>query len=385
MADKRDFYEVLGIEKGADDATIKKAYRTLAKKYHPDMNQGDADAEHKFKEVNEAYGVLSDQQKKEQYDQFGHSAFDQSSGGGYGGFGGGGFGDFTDLGDIFGSFFGGGFGGSNSRTRNSAVRGEDILVRLTINFEEAVFGTKKDISYSRTEKCGECGGSGAQKGTQAETCGTCGGSGQRKVIQRLGGMQFQSTTTCETCGGTGKIIKTPCTKCRGGGAVKNTKKIGVTIPAGINNGERVALRGLGNDGKGGGISGDLIIAVTVRPHNIFRREGFNIYCEVPISITEATLGAEITVPSLEGSVKHTIPEGTQTGTSFTLRQKGIPYVNSANRRGDLIFTVTVEVPKALTEKQKQHMRDFAESCGESNYLKQSSFFKKMFDKNTRKD
>jgi len=379
MADKRDYYEVLGVDKNADDASIKKAYRTLAKKYHPDMNPGDDEAEYKFKEANEAYGVLSDPQKKAQYDQFGHSAFDPSAGGSGSGFGGGGFGDFTDLGDIFGSFFGGGFGGS-SRTRNTSVRGEDILVRLTISFEEAVFGTKNDITYNRVEKCSDCGGSGAQKGTHAETCSACGGTGQRRVIQRLGGMQFQTTATCDVCGGIGKIIKTPCSKCRGSGYVRNSKKIAVNIPAGINNGERVALRGLGSEGKGVGGAGDLIIAVTVRPHNVFRREGFDIYCEVPISITEATLGAEIFVPTLEGSVKYVIPEGTQTGTSFTLRQKGIPYINSTNRRGDLIFTVTVEIPRSLNEKQKQHMRDFALSCGENNYIKRSSFFKKIFDK-----
>ena len=384
MADKRDYYEVLGVDKSADEATLKKAYRSLAKKYHPDMNPGNAEAEAKFKEVNEAYDVLSDSEKRAKYDQFGHAAFDPSAGaGGYGGGFGGGFGDFGDLGDIFGSFFGGGFGGgfggNTAQRRNAPMRGEDVSVRITLTFEEAAFGVKKDITYNRIEKCPECSGSGAAAGTKAETCSTCHGTGQKRVVQRVAGMQFQSTTTCDACRGTGKIIKNPCSNCRGTGYVKVSKKLNVSIPAGINDGERIALRGQGCDGRNGGPTGDLIITVIVRAHNVFERSGTNIYCEVPITVAEATLGADIEVPTLEGKMTFTIPEGTQPGTEFTIKQKGIPYVNNANRRGDLIFTVNVEIPKGLSEKQKEHMRAFADSCGKSNYSKKNSFFKKFFD------
>ncbi len=375
MADKRDYYEVLGIDRSADEATIKKAYRTLAKKYHPDLHPGDAEAEASFKEVNEAYAVLSDADKKAKYDQFGHAAFDPAAGGGGYGGGFGGFGDFGDLGDIFGSFFGGGFGGGGQR-RNAPTRGEDISVRVSVTFEEAAFGVKKDVSYHRIQKCSDCGGSGAQKGTNAETCTVCGGSGQRRITQRMGGMAFQTTTTCDTCRGTGKIIKSPCTNCKGTGYVKVNKKLSVNIPAGIDNGERIALRGQGCDGRNGGPTGDLIITVMVKEHSFFERDGYNLYCEIPLTVAEATLGAEIEVPTLEGNQKFTIPEGTQPGTAFTLRQKGIPFVNNANRRGDLIFTVNVEIPKSLNDKQKEHMRAFAEACKESNYSKKSGFFKK---------
>ena len=249
---------------------------------------------------------------------------------------------------------------------------------MTLTFEEAVFGVKKDVSYGRVCQCSECRGTGAQKGTNVETCATCHGTGQVKRVQRMGGMTFQSTGVCDACRGTGKIIRTPCTKCRGAGYVRETKKLTVSIPAGINDGERVALRGQGSDGKNGGQAGDLIISVSVRKHSFFERDGYNIYCEVPITVAEATLGAEINVPTLEGTQKFTIPEGTQPGTAFTLRQKGVPYVNTANRRGDLIFTVTVEIPKGLTEKQKECMRNFADSCGNSNYSKRDGFFKRLF-------
>ena len=376
MADKRDYYEVLGLEKGADESAIKKAYRSLAKKYHPDMNPGDAEAEAKFKEVNEAYDVLSDPDKRAKYDQYGHAAFDPSMGGGAG-FGG--FGDFGDFGDIFSSFFGGGFGGSSSARRNAPTRGEDIGVRITISFEEAAFGIKRDISYARVQKCPDCSGSGAAAGSSAETCPDCGGSGQRRVTQRLGGMAFQSTVTCEKCKGSGKIIKNPCGNCRGTGYVRINRKLSVSIPAGIDDGERIALRGEGNEGRNGGPAGDLILIVSVRPHAFFERDGYNIYCEIPISIVDATLGAEIEVPTLEGKQKYDIPEGTQPGTSFTLKGKGIPYVNSS-RRGDLVFSVNVEVPKNLSEKQKDAMRAFADACGEKNYAKKNSFRNKFFGK-----
>ena len=374
---QRDYYEVLGLDKSADADAIKRAYRQLAKKYHPDLNPGNAEAEKNFKEVNEAYSILSDADKKAKYDQFGHAAFDPTAGagGGYGGGFGGGFGDFGDLGDIFSSIFGGGFGGGTQR-RNGPQRGDDVGVRVTLTFEEAVFGCKKDISYNRLHKCPACNGTGAEAGTSAETCPDCRGAGQRVVNQRMGGMTFQTKTTCEKCRGTGKFIKSPCQKCRGMGLERENRKLTVTIPAGIDNGERIALRNQGCEGKNGGPAGDLIIEVAVRSHNVFERDGANIYCEVPITVTEATLGAEIDIPTLEGTAKHRIDEGTQPGTVFTLRGKGIPYVNDRQgRRGDLIITVNVEIPRGLSDKQKDALREFAEACGEKNYAKKGKFTK----------
>ncbi len=369
MADKRDYYEVLGLNKSASDDEIKKAYRKLAKQYHPDMNPGDKVAEEKFKEVNEAYAVLSDPDKKAKYDQFGHAAFDPSMGGA-------GFGDFGgfDFGDIFSSFFGGGGGGG--QRRNAPQRGEDLQYRITLTFEEAAFGCKKDISYGRVERCSECGGSGAAKGTSPETCPTCGGSGQVRSSQRTAFGVFQTTHACDNCRGTGKIIKNPCHNCNGKGYVKIQKKLTVTIPAGIDNGEYLKVSGQGNEGRNGGYAGDLIVAVSVRAHPIFERDGNNIYCEIPITFVEAALGAEIDVPTLGEPVKYTIPEGTQSGTSFTVRGAGIVSTRTG-RKGDLVFRVAVEVPKNLNEKQKQMLRDFAEESGQKNYTKRQSFFKKF--------
>ena len=354
---QRDYYEVLGLDKSADADAIKRAYRQLAKKYHPDLNPGDAEAEKNFKEVNEAYSILSDTEKKAKYDQFGHAAFDPTAGAG-------------------GGYGGGGFGGGSTQRRNGPQRGDDVGARVTLTFEEAAFGCKKDVSYTRLHKCPSCNGTGAEAGTSAETCPDCRGAGQRIVNQRMGGMTFQTKTTCEKCRGTGKFIKSPCQKCRGMGLERETRKLTVNIPAGIDNGERIALRGQGCEGKNGGPAGDLVIEVTVRAHSIFERDGVNIYCEVPVTVTEATLGAEIDVPTLEGTVKHKIEEGTQPGTVFTLRGKGIPYVNDRNnRRGDLIFTVNVEIPRGLSEKQKDALREFAEACGEKNYTKKGKFTK----------
>ena len=378
MADnKRDYYEVLGISKGASDDEIKKAYRAQAKKYHPDLHPGDKEAELKFKEINEAYGVLSDAEKRSQYDRFGHAAFDPSSGGGsgFGGFGGFSGGDF-DFGDIFSSFFGGG-GGSRSR-HNAQIDGDDILTRVTVSFEEAAFGCKKEVTFARVEACGECGGSGAEKGTKPETCKTCNGSGQVTVRQQtmLGYMQTQRP--CSECRGSGRIIKTPCKNCNGKGYIKVNKKLEVQIPAGIDNGQRIVLRSQGSAGRNGGATGDLIIEVRVKPHDIFERDGNNIYCEVPISFTEAALGAEIEIPTLGGKTeKYQIPEGTQTGTNFTLRGKGIQDVNG-KRRGDLIFTVVVETPKNLSSEQKKMLSEFAATFGETTSQKRTSFFKKIF-------
>lgn len=372
MAEKRDYYEVLGVSKNAGEADLKKAYRTLAKKYHPDMNPGDKEAEAKFKEVNEAYEILSDSEKRQQYDQFGHAAFSQGGDGGAG-FGGG-FGGFG-FEDIFSSFFGGG-GGTR---RNGPIKGDDVGVRITLTFEEAVFGCKKEVSYQRTETCGDCGGSGAEKGSKSETCAKCHGSGRITVQQRtiMGIMQTQRG--CDACGGKGKVITNPCRKCRGSGQVSQSKKLEVNIPAGIDNGQRIVLRGQGHAGKNGGPNGDLFVEVRVKTHSFFEREGNHLYCEVPISITEATLGAEIEIPTLEGKEKFRIPEGTQPATNFTLRGKGVPDVNSG-RRGDLVITVNVEVPKNLSPEQKRLLAEFAAGFGDQNNTKKTSFLKKLFDR-----
>lgn len=376
MADKQDYYETLGVEKSASADDIKKAYRTLAKKYHPDMNPGDKAAEQKFKEVNEAYSVLSDPDKKAKYDQYGHAAFDASAGfGGDSGFSGfGGF-DGFDMGDIFSSIFGGGSRSSSSRA-NAPIPGDDIGVRVVLSFEEAVFGCKKEVSFARIQKCDDCQGSGAAKGTSAEKCTKCQGTGVVRVQQRTAFGVMQSTRACPDCNGTGKIIKSPCPNCRGKGMVKINKKLEVTIPAGIDDGQRIALRSQGNDGRNGGPAGDLIIQVSVRPHAIFERDGYDLYCDVPITISEATLGATIKVPTLEGTMDYNIPEGTQTGTVFTLKQKGVTNVNSRSR-GNLYVKVVVETPKNLTEEQKNILRSFAESCQEKNFAKRSGFFSRF--------
>ena len=377
MADnKRDYYEVLGVKSEASADEIKKAYRTLAKKYHPDMNPGNKEAEVKFKEVNEAYDVLSDEEKRAKYDQFGHAAFDPSAGGGsYGGYGG--FGSDFDFGDIFSSFFG---GSSTRSSRDSAVPGEDVAARIVITFDEAVSGCKKEITFARVEECPDCSATGAAKGTKPETCQTCKGTGRVTVQQQtmLGYMQTQRA--CQSCRGTGKIIKTPCKNCNGKGYIKINKKIEVTIPAGIDTMQRIILRGQGSAGRNGGRPGDLIIEVIVREHKIFTREGNNVYCEVPISFATAALGADIDIPTLGGKTeKYTVPEGTQTGTRFTLRGKGMPDVNT-KRKGDLIITVVVETPKSLTAEQKKLLREFSSSLGEENNGNQQGFFKKMFGK-----
>ncbi len=377
---KRDYYEVLGVGKQATSDEIKKAYRVLAKKYHPDMNPGDKEAEIKFKEVSEAYEVLSDADKRQKYDQYGHAAFDPSMGGGSG-FGGGfgGFGADFDFGDIFSSFFGGGGGSSRSRA-NAPVDGEDIATRITIGFDEAVFGCKKEISFQRIEACSDCSGSGAAKGTKAESCQTCRGTGRVTVQQQtmLGYMQTQRA--CQDCRGTGKIIKTPCKNCNGKGFIKINKKLEVTIPAGIDTMQRIILRGQGSAGRNGGANGDLIIEVRVKEDKVFTRSGNNVYCEVPISFSEAALGAEIDIPTLGGGTeKYQIPEGTQTGTTFTMKGKGVADVNT-KRKGDLIITVNVETPKNLTAEQKKLLQEFSASLGENNTGKKTNFFKKIFNK-----
>ena len=378
MADKRDYYEVLGVSKGASADEIKKAYRSLAKKYHPDLNPGDKEAEVKFKEVNEAYDVLSDDDKRQKYDQYGHAAFDPSAGGFGGGSGFGGFSSDFDFGDIFSSFFGG--GGSSRSRKNAPIPGEDVTVRITLTFEEAVFGCKKDINYSKIVECPDCHGSGAQDNSGVETCSACRGTGSVTVQQQtiLGYMQTQRT--CQSCRGQGKIIKNPCKNCNGKKYIKVSKKQTVTIPEGIDTNQRIIQRGQGSAGRNGGPAGDLIVEVVVKPHKFFERRGNNVYCEEPISFAEAALGAEIDIPTIGGGTeKYRIPEETQTGTSFTLKGKGIADVHS-KKKGDYILTVAVETPRTLSSEQKKLMQKFAETLGEGNTGKKQSFFKKIFSK-----
>ena len=375
MADnKRDYYEVLGVQKGASADEIKKAYRKLAKKNHPDLNPGDKEAEARFKEVNEAYEILSDDSKRSMYDQYGHAGVDPNfnPGGGFGG----GFGfDDMDLGDIFGSFFGGGFGGGASR-RNAPQRGESLRMSLTLTFEEAAFGCEKEVSLSRTENCPECNGTGAEKGSAVETCQTCHGTGTVKTTHRTPLGMMSSTGPCPNCHGKGKIIKTPCSACRGSGKSRAQRRIKVSIPAGIDEGQTISVRGEGNAGVNGGPSGDLLISVSIKPHHILTRDGSSVLCEVPITFAQATLGAEIEVPTLDGKVKYTVPAGTQTGTVFRLRGKGITVINTT-RRGDQYVRVNIEVPKDLTQKQKDLLIQFAEATDDTAYSQRKSFFEKL--------
>ena len=377
---KRDYYDVLGVEKNAAEAEIKKAYRKLAAKYHPDVNH-DADAEDKFKEINEAYEVLSDPDKKARYDQFGFAGVDPNFnaaaggnpfGGGFSGFGG--FGGFGDLGDIFGDFF----GMRGTRSANAPRKGENIVEQVDLTFEEAAFGVTKEIPVKRVETCTSCGGTGAADGTQVETCTNCGGSGQVRVTQNFMGMTMQSSAACPNCGGRGRIIRTPCSRCKGKGKIRRTQKIRVDIPAGIDNGQTVPVREQGNAGVNGGPNGDLLVAVRIRPHPLFTREGANVLCEMPISFTQAACGADIEVPTLDGKVRYSIPEGTQTGTTFRLRGKGIPYVGYKNR-GDQYVTVVVETPTRLTREQKDILRKFEEVTAENANPKRKSFFEKLRD------
>ena len=363
---KRDYYEVLGVSKGASDDEIKKAYRKMAKQYHPDLNPGDKTAEAKFKEVNEAYEVLSDKEKRSRYDQFGHAGVDPNfgagAGGPFGGFSGADFGDI-DLGDIFGSFFGGGFGGGSSSRRNGPMKGDTLRAGVTITFEEAAFGCEKEIILNREETCETCHGSGCEPGTTAEICPNCRGTGTVRIQRGGGAFTFATTASCPKCNGTGKIIHQPCKSCNGSGSVRKQRKITVKIPAGIDNGQAVSLRGQGGAGRNGGPAGDLIISVTVRPHAFFKRDGTSVYLEQPVSFLQATLGAELEIPTIDGKVKWTLPEGTQPGTTFRLRGKGIPSINGRGR-GDQFVTVQVQVPKNLTREQKEALHAYGQAMGE---------------------
>lgn len=368
MAEKRDYYEVLGIPKDASEDDIKKAYRKMAKKYHPDLHPGDKECEAKFKETNEAAQILGDPEKRAKYDQFGHAAFDPSQGfgggggfnGDFGGFGGfGGFGDiFGDLGDLFGF-------GTGSASRGGPRRGESLRASVTLTFEEAAFGCKKELSVSRVDACPDCHGSGCASGTAPETCPDCHGSGSVRTTQRTPFGMVQSTGPCPKCGGTGKIIHTPCPTCRGKGNVRRSQKIGITIPAGIDDGQTISLKGKGNAGSGGGPAGDLLVTISVLPHAVFQRDGTSVLSAVSVTFAQAALGDEIEVQTLDGRVKLTVPEGTQPGTVFRLKGKGIPYLRGSGR-GDQFVTVNVAVPKGLSAAQREALHAFAKAMNEQD-------------------
>ena len=378
---KRDYYEVLGTQKGASADEIKKAYRKMAMKYHPDRNPGDKEAEEKFKEVGEDYEVLSNDEKRARYAPSGFAGVDPTSaqgGAGFGGFDGfGGFGGFGDLGDIFGDLFGGGRARGGS-SQNAARRGENVMSRLELTFEEAAFGCDKEVTTYRVENCGSCNGTGSADGS-VETCTKCHGTGQERVVQNFMGMQMQSTAPCSRCGGKGKIIKTPCNTCKGKGKVRRSKKINVKVPAGVDEGQSVRVRGEGNVGTGGAPNGDLLVQIEIRAHKEFQRENYDVYSRVPISFAQAALGAEIQVSTLDGGVSFTIPEGTQTGKEFVLRGKGIPLVNNPKTRGDHRFQVVVETPTRLTAEQKELLRQLEGLTQKNENSGKKSFQDKIKD------
>ena len=372
MADKRDYYEVLGLQKGASDNDIKKAFRKMAMKYHPDKNPGDKVAEEKFKEITEAYAVLSDPEKKEKYDRFGHAGVDPNSGfgGGAGGFGG--FGGFEDIFDMFGGAFGGFGGGSRGRRNNGPRKGSDLQKAVTITFEEAAFGTKKEIRLNKYVKCKTCGGSGAAPGTSKKSCPKCGGTGEIRTAQRTPLGTFQSVSPCPDCNGTGEINETPCPDCGGSGKTRDNVTISVNIPAGVDNDSVIPIKGQGEPGVNGGPDGDLYIVINVEPHKIFERRGQDLWLEIPITFDQAALGDDIIVPTLEGKVSYKVPSGTQPDTIFRLKGKGIKSVRG-NRKGDLYVKVNLEVPTKLNSKQKKAISAMAEKVTGECYQKKSSF------------
>ena len=372
MAEKRDYYEVLGVSKGASEDELKKAYRKLAKENHPDLHPGDKECEARFKEINEAYEVLSDSDKRAKSDQFGHAAFDPNQGFGGGGFGG--FEGFGGFGDIFGDIFGGfgGFGGGG-RNPNAPRKGDNLRATVNIKFEEAAFGVKKEVFVAKVEQCPDCKGTGCAEGTTAEVCPDCKGTGSVKTTQRTPFGMVQSTGQCPKCKGRGKIIHTPCKSCRGIGSVRRQHKVTVSVPAGIDDGQTISLRGQGNAGINGGPAGDLLITVLVQPHARFERDGASILLEQEVSFAQAALGSEIEVPTLDGKVKLNIPEGTQPGSVFRLKGKGVPYLR-ANGRGDQFVTVKVAVPKNMSSAQKEALRQYASAMGET--IEQKNIFGK---------
>lgn len=364
MADKRDYYEVLGVSKSASEDEIKKAYRKKAKQYHPDLNPGDAEAEAKFKEANEAYEVLSDSQKKARYDQFGHAGVDPNygaGGGAYGGGFGGGF-DFGDLGDIFGSFFGGGFGGGRQANPNAPQKGETVQTRVTISFEEAAKGCKRTVDINRVDTCPDCRGTGAKAGTSPKTCPDCQGRGYVNVQQRTAFGVISTQKSCPKCQGKGKVVDDPCQKCRGNGRVNNRVSVDINIPAGIDDRQVFNISGAGNAGVNGGPQGDLKVAVFVRPHAYFERDGYNVWLEQRVSFTQAALGDSLRIPTLDGDVKFDLPAGTQSGTVFSLKGKGIQILNGRGR-GDQLVRIIVDVPKNLTQKQKELLVELEKEMG----------------------
>ena len=377
---KRDYYEVLGVEKTASAEEIKKAYRKTAMKYHPDRNPGDKTAEEKFKELGEAYEVLSDADKRARYDQFGFAGVDPNYGGGAGGYGGGagfgGFGGFGDFGDIFGEFFGG--GSSRRRNPNAPRKGDDIGLRMEITFEDAAFGTEKEITYRRVENCADCNGTGSSDG-KIETCSHCHGTGQVRTVQNFMGMQMQSQSVCPMCSGRGKIVKNPCNTCRGKGKVRKNRTIKAKVPAGIDHGMSFRIRGEGDIGTNGGMNGDVLVEVQIKRHPIFTRRGMDVLCEVPITFTQAALGAQIQIPTLDGKVNYDIPEGTQTGKQFVLNNVGIPQVGNPKRRGNQYFTVVVETPTKLTKEQKELLRKLDDSLEVKSSPKRKKFFDTLKD------
>lgn len=378
MADKRDYYEVLGVDRGADDASLKKAYRKLAKQYHPDMNPGDEQAEKKFKEATEAYGVLSDPEKRAQYDQFGHDAFEGGAGGagGFGGF------DFSgDMGDIFGDIFGDLFGGgARRRSNNGPMKGANLRAVIRITFQEAVFGCEKELEITLKDECGTCKGSGAKPGTSPETCPNCHGEGQVVYTQQSMFGMVRNVQTCPECDGTGKVVKDKCTSCRGTGYIANRKKIQVSVPAGIDNGQSIRIRDRGEPGRNGGPRGDLLVEVQVQRHPIFQRQDMEIFSTAPITYAQAALGGDVRINTVDGDVMYTVKPGTQTDTKIRLKGKGVPSLRNKNVRGDHYVTLVVQVPTKLSEEAKEALRAFDEACGNTPPAKHNEKKKSFMDK-----
>ncbi len=375
MANKRDYYDVLGVDKNASQSEIKKAYRKLAKKYHPDVSD-EENAKEKFQEASEAYEVLSDEETRAKYDKYGHAGINQDQAGFNGQ---GGFGDFGSFDDIFDMFFGGGRSRGSSRSRrNRAQKGSDLRYNLEIDFEEAAFGTEKTITIPKTETCETCNGRGAESESDMETCARCNGSGELRFKQNTPFGQMVKTATCDRCNGTGKFVSNPCSDCGGKGRVRKRKQINIDVPAGVETGSRLRMAGEGQAGKNGGPAGDLYISIKVKPHKLFEREGNNVICEFPISFIQAALGDEVKVPTLDGKVKFKIPEGTQPGESFRLKNKGIPYLKRRGR-GDQLIKVKVVIPEKLDNEQKELLKKLADISGEEINPEQKTFFDKIKD------